>query len=115
MDKDILPAEPAERRRRNRLYALRAMERLGLLGDDLIPTLARRPALRWLADEVGARWGVLIELGRIREPRMFEAAVQWALEVHPHTEQAKTEIQRFKFGAVGSPDVAGKARLLPPN
>ena len=57
MAKDILPDEPHERRRRNRLCALRALERLGLLGEEnLIPTLARRPALRWLPDEEGARW-----------------------------------------------------------
>ena len=56
MAKDILPEEPDERRRRRRLYALRAMDRLGLLGEEnLIATLSRRPALRWLADEEGAR------------------------------------------------------------
>ena len=54
MAKDILPEEPAERRRRSRLYVLRAMDRLGLLGEEnLIPTLSKRPALRWLADEWG--------------------------------------------------------------
>ena len=64
--KDILPEEPAERCRRRRLYAIRAMDRLGLLGEEnLIPTLSRRPALRWLADEWGARWGVLTELGQV--------------------------------------------------
>jgi hypothetical protein len=42
------------------------MERLGLLGEEnLIPTLTRRPELRWLANEEGARWDVLAELGRI--------------------------------------------------
>jgi hypothetical protein len=47
MSKHILPDDPAERRRRSRLCALRAMDRLGLLGEeDLIPTLARRPELR---------------------------------------------------------------------
>ena len=57
MSKDILPGAPAERRRRSRLCALRAMDRLELLGEEnLIPTLARRPALRWLADE-GERGG----------------------------------------------------------
>ncbi len=55
MAKDILPDE---RRRRNRLCALRALERLGLLGEEnLIPTLARRPELRWLADEEGGEVG----------------------------------------------------------
>jgi hypothetical protein len=80
MAKEILPEEPAQRRRRSRLYALRAMDRLGLLGEEnLIPTLARRPALRWLADEEGARWGLLTELGRIGEPEAFEEAVRWVL------------------------------------
>lgn len=52
MPKDGSPEGPAERRRRSRLYALRAMDRLGLLGEgNLIPTLARRPQLKWLADE----------------------------------------------------------------
>jgi hypothetical protein len=32
MSKDILPDGPAERRRKSRLCALRAMDRLGLLG-----------------------------------------------------------------------------------
>ena len=90
MAKEILPEEPAERRRRSRLYVLRAMDRLGLLGEEnLIPTLARRPALRWLADEWGARWGVLTELGRIGEPGAFEEAVRWALENRPCPEEAK--------------------------
>jgi hypothetical protein len=45
--KDILPNGPDERRRRRRLYVLRAMDRLGLLGEEnLISTLARRLALR---------------------------------------------------------------------
>ena len=56
----IVPDRPAERRMRGRMCAMRAMERLGLLGEEnLIPTLARRPELRWLADEEGARWDVL--------------------------------------------------------
>jgi hypothetical protein len=39
MAKDIVPDDPTELRRRNRLYALRAMDRLGLLGEDnLMPT-----------------------------------------------------------------------------
>ena len=100
MAKDILPEEPDERRRRRRLYALRAMDRLGLLGEEnLIPTLSKRPALRWLADEWGARWGVLTELGRIGEPEAFEQAVRWVLENRPHTEEAKAYICRFRSGA----------------
>jgi hypothetical protein len=72
---DILPDRPAERRKRRRLCALRAMERLGLLGEEnMIPTLAARPELRWLADEEGARWAVLRELGRIGDPGAFEEA-----------------------------------------
>jgi hypothetical protein len=74
------------------------MDRLGLLGEEhLIPTLARRPHLRWLADEDGARWAVLTELGRIGEPDTFEKAVEWVLENHPSPEEAKIYI----FIAVG--------------
>jgi hypothetical protein len=36
------------------------IDRLGLLGEgSLIPTLGSRPDLRWLVDEVGARWDIL--------------------------------------------------------
>ena len=97
LTKDILPDRPADRRRRSRLCALRAMDRLGLLGEEnLIPTLARRPQLRWLADEDGARWAVLAELGRIGEPEAFEKAVEWVLENHPSLEEAKTYIRRLR-------------------
>ncbi len=100
MARDILPEEPAERRRRRRLYALRAMDRLGLLGEeDLIPTLAGRPQLRWLADERGARWAVLTELGRIGEPGVFEEAVEWTLENRPRPEESKAYVCRLKSGA----------------
>ena len=113
MSKDILPNGPAERRERNRLYALRAMDRLGLLGEEnLIPTLAARPALRWLADERGARWAILIELGRIGEPGAFEEAVKWALESRPHPEEAKDYIRRIRLGAIdraGAGSTAAKA------
>lgn len=103
MSKDILPDEAAERRRRSRLYALRAMDRLGLLGEeDLIPTLARRPDLRWLADEWGARWAVLTELGRIGDPEAFEEAIEWALENRPRPEQARTYVCRLRSGAIRS-------------
>ena len=99
--KDILPGDPTEHRRRNRLYALRAMDRLGLLGEEnLMPTLARRPDLRWLADEEGARWEILTELGRIREPEAFEAAVEWVVENRVHTKEAKVEIRRFRAGTI---------------
>jgi hypothetical protein len=103
MTTDVLPGVPNERRRRSRLCALRAMDRLGLLGDEnLIPTLAIRPQLRWLADERGARWGVLTELGRIGEPEAFEEAVGWALETRPHTEQAKAYVYRFRHRPIHS-------------
>jgi hypothetical protein len=73
------------------------MDRLGLLGEEnLIPTLARRPQLRWLADEDRARWAVLTELGRIGEPEAFEEAVEWVLENRPSPEQAKTYIRCFR-------------------
>jgi len=89
MAKDILPEGPAERRRRGRLYALRAVDRLGLLGEgNLLATLAARPHLRWLADEEGARWAVLAQLGRIGDPGAFEEAVEWALQNRPRPEEA---------------------------
>jgi hypothetical protein len=97
MAKDILPDRPPDRRRRSRLCALRAMDRLGMLGEEnLIPTLARRPQLRWLADEEGARWAVLTELGRIGEPDTFEEAVGWALENYPSPEEAKVYVRRIR-------------------
>jgi len=108
MGKDILPAEPAERRRRSRLCALRALDRLGLLGEeDLITSLARRPALRWLVDERGARWDILTELGRIGEPEAFEAAVEWTLENRPRPEQLRTYLRRVRSGAIRRPASAG--------
>ena len=74
------------------------MDRLGLLGEEnLIPTLARRPDLRWLADEGGARWAVLTELGRIGESGAFEEAVEWALENQPSLEEATAYIRRFRL------------------
>ncbi len=103
MDKDILPSAPAERRRRSRLCALRAMDRLGLLGEEnLIPTLTRRPALRWLADEGGAKWDVLTELGRIGEPEAFEEAAEWVLENRPRSEQVRAYVCRLRFGSIRS-------------
>jgi hypothetical protein len=98
MSKDILPNGPAERRMRSRLCALRAMDRLGLLGEEnLIPTLARRLELRWLADEGGARWAVRTELGRIGAPEAFDDAVKWALENRPSLEVARAYIRRFRL------------------
>ena len=93
MSKDILPDDLAERRMRSRLCALRAMDRLGLLGEEnLIPTLARRPELRWLADEEGARWAVLAQLGRIGERGAFEEAVAWALEARPRPDEVRVYV-----------------------
>lgn len=100
---DILPGDRAECRRRRRLYALRAMERLGLLGGELLPTLSRRPDLRWLADEHGARVDVLTELGRIRDPETFEAAVAWVLEQRPRTGEARARLRLVRAGS-GGPD-----------
>ena len=110
MDKDILPDGPTERRRRSRLCALRAMDRLGLLGEEnLIATLAGRPQLRWLADEGGARWAVLAELGRIGDRDAFEAAVEWTLENRPRSEQVRAYLCRFRPGAIRLPADAGRA------
>ena len=95
MAKDILPDRPADRRRRSRLCALRAMDRLGMLGDEnLIPTLARRPDLRWLAHEEGAKWTILTELGRISDPDTFEEAVEWVLDNRPSPQEAHIYIRR---------------------
>jgi hypothetical protein len=100
MGKDILPEGPTERRRRGRLCALRAMDRLGLLGEgNLLATLAARPRLRWLADEEGARWAVLAQLGRIGDPRAFEEAVEWTLETRPLPEEASAYVRRLRSGA----------------
>ena len=110
MSKDILPGAPAERRRRSRLCALRAMDRLGLLGEEnLIPTLIRRPQLRWLADEGGARWAVLAELGRIGDRDAFDEAVEWMLENRPRLEEARAYLCRFRSGAIRLPADAGRA------
>jgi len=98
MAKDILPDRRADRRKRSRLCALRTMDRLGLLGEkNMIPTLARRPELRWLEDEEGARWAVLTELGRIGESGAFEEAVEWALENRPSLEETSAYIRRFRL------------------
>jgi hypothetical protein len=103
MDKAILPEEPDERRRRRRLYALRAMDRLGLLGEgNLTSTLTRRPALRGLADERGARWAVLAQLGRIGERDAFEEAVGWALEVRPRPDEARAYVCRLRHRPIQS-------------
>jgi hypothetical protein len=98
MVKDIVPDRPANRRSRSRLCVLRVVDRLGLLGEEnMIPTLARRPDLRWLADEEGARWAILTEPGRIGESGAFEEAVEWALEDRPSLEEAKTYIRRLRL------------------
>ena len=111
MAEDILPDRPTERRMRGRLCAMRAMERLGLLGEEnLIPTLAARPQLRWLADEEGARWAVLRELGRIGDPEAFEEAVAWALQNRPSPEQAEAHVWRSRAGAAVPAREASEAR-----
>jgi hypothetical protein len=93
MAETIVPDEPKQRRTRRRMRALRAMERLGLLEEEnLISTLAERPELRWLADERGARWAVLAELGRIGEREAFDKAVEWALEAHPQPYEARAYV-----------------------
>jgi len=98
MAEAILPDRPAERRNRRRLRALRALDRLGLLGEeDLIPTLESSPELRWLADEEGARWAVIKELGRIGEPEAFEEAVEWALDNRPSLEEARAYIRCIRL------------------
>ena len=100
MAEDILPEGPAERRRRGRLYALRAADRLGLLGEgNLLAALGRRPRLRWLADEEGARWAVLAQLGRIGDLGTFEVAVEWALENRPRPEEAAAHVRRLRSSA----------------
>jgi hypothetical protein len=97
MAKDILPDDARERRRRGRLCALRAVDRLGLLGEGgLLATLRTRPRLRWLADEEGARWAVLAQLGRIGDPGAFEEAVEWALENRPSPEEAAAHVRRLR-------------------
>ena len=101
MDKAIVPQDPGQRRMRDRMRALRAADRLGLLGEEnLIPTLARRPRLRWLADEGGARWSVLAQLGRIGELEAFDEAVEWVLERRPRPEEVMAYVRRLKDGAV---------------
>jgi hypothetical protein len=93
MAETIVPDGPKQRRTRRRMRALRAMERLGLLGEEnLLSTLAGRPDLRWLADERGARWAVLAELGRIGERAAFDKAVEWALETHPQPYEARAYV-----------------------
>jgi hypothetical protein len=93
MAQTIVPEAPKQRRTRGRMRTLRAMKRLGLLEEEnLISTLAERPELRWLADERGARWAVLAELGRIGEREAFDEAVQWALEAHPQPYEARAYV-----------------------
>jgi hypothetical protein len=107
MEGGVLADGPKGRRQaQNRLYAFRAMERLGLLGGDeaLAEALADRPSLRWLADEGGARWGILAELGRIKDPEQFDAAVGWVLEWRPKTKEAVAQIRRLRIGKSKPPD-----------
>jgi hypothetical protein len=102
----VLASGPKSRRQmQNRLYALRALERLGLLEDsELKQALADRPALRWLVDVDGARWGILAELGRLRDLEKFDAAVAWVLEHQPKTKEAVRRIRLFRTGRSSSPN-----------
>ena len=110
----IVPDRPAERRMRGRMCALRAMERLGLLGEEnLIPTLKRRPELRWLADEEGARWDVLRQLGRVCERETFDEAVAWALRNRPGPEQVGAHVWRIRPGGTSAAREATEARRAP--
>ncbi len=116
MAKGILPEGPTEQRRRNRLRALRAVDRLGLMGEGkLLAALERRPRLRWLADEEGARWAVLAELGRIGDPWAFEQAVEWALQNRPRPEEAGAYVRRLRSGAERSPERFLKSPPWPKN
>jgi hypothetical protein len=95
----VLSGTKSRRQMQNRLYALRALERLGFLGNhELKQALVERPALRWLVDEEGARWGILAELGRIRDLEKFDAAVAWVLEHQPRTKEAVARIRLFRTG-----------------
>jgi hypothetical protein len=108
----VFSGSKKSRQTQNRLCAIRALERLGLLGDDkLKQALADRPALRWLVDEEGARWGILVELGRIRDPEKFSVAVAWILEHRPKTKEAVARIRRFRAGrGVSLPSGSDKLR-----
>jgi hypothetical protein len=91
------------------------MERLGLLGEEnLIPTLFARPELRWLADEEGARWDVLAELGRIGERATFDEAVAWALRNRPSPEQTGVHVRRLRAGKREASEARGVPRRLRP-
>jgi hypothetical protein len=109
----VLSGIKSRRRTQNRLYALRALERLGLLGHhELKRALAERPALRWLVDEDGARWGILAELGRIRDLEKFDAAVAWVLEHQPKTKEAVARIRLFRTGKSRSPNARDLAKEI---
>jgi hypothetical protein len=95
MARDILPEGPTKRRRRSKLCALRAVDKLGPLGEgNLLAALADRPRLRWSVDEEGARWAVLAQLGRIGDPWAFEEAVEWAPQNRPRPEEAGAYVRR---------------------
>jgi hypothetical protein len=102
----VLASGPKSRRQmQNRLYALRALERLSLLGDGkLKQALTDRPALRWLVNEKGARWRILVELGRIRDLETFDVAVAWVLEHRLKTKEAVAWIRQVRIGNSTSPN-----------
>jgi hypothetical protein len=78
--------------------------------ENLIPTLAAKPELRWLADEEGARWDVLAELGRIGHQGAFEEAVAWALQNRPSPEQAGAHVRRLRASTAAPSREASDAR-----
>jgi hypothetical protein len=109
----VLRGPKSRRQTQNRLYALRAFERLGLLGNhELKRALAERPTLRWLVDEDGARWGILAELGRIRDLEKFNVAVAWVLEHRPKTKEAVARIRLFRTGKSRSPNARELAKEI---
>ena len=113
MEDGVLASGPKSRQTRNRLYALRALERLGLLEDsELKQALADRPALRWLVDVDGARWGILAEVGRLRDLEKFDAAVAWVLEHQPKTKEAVARIRLFRTGKSRSPNARDLAKEI---
>ena len=89
------------------------MERLGLVGGgELKRALVDGPALWWLVDEKGARWGILAKLGRIRDREEFDAAVRWVLEYRPRTKEAVAEIRRLRTGKSRPPDTGELAEEI---
>jgi hypothetical protein len=92
------------------------MERLGLLEEEnLISALAGRPDLRWLADERGARWAVLAELGRIGErwASMRPSSGRWRLIPNPMRLEPTFSVPgpAPKYGGVWVVDMGHRRRV----